>query len=285
MMTFPQPRVDHVVLDTRDGMDEAVLAFETLGFQLTPRSRHSLGSINHLAVLEPGYLELLGFDPASNVVRADIAQFPIGLNGLVFNTESACELFRDLNARGVPVEEPVAFSRTVNLPGGSAEAKFRVVRFKKGAAPFGRVYFCQHLTPELIWRREWLRHTNAATGIESVSVALRDPAAAAEQFSGIFGPDTVRQAPGGAWKLAAGNTEIELCAIDSLQAQLGGAMPLPLGRTDFVARLIVRTESVARASEVLRAGAVPFTRIESGRVRVPAASGWNLAIEFVEVRP
>lgn len=284
-MTFPEPRVDHVVLDTRDRMDEAVLAYETLGFQLTPRSRHSLGSINHLAVFEPGYFELLGFDPASNVVREDIAQFPIGLNALVFNTESACELFHDLKARGIPVEEPIAFARTVDLPDGSAEARFRVVRFKKGAAPFGRVYFCEHLTPDLIWRREWLRHPNGAAGVECVSVALRDPAVAAEQFSRIFGPDTVRKAHGGAWRPKAGNTEIEMFAIDILQVQLDGAMPLPLGRIDFVARLIVRTESLARASQVLRDGAVPFTRLEPGRIRVPAASGWNLAIEFVEVRP
>jgi len=285
MMTFPQPRVDHVVLDTRDGMDEAVRAYETLGFQLTPRSRHSLGSINHLAVFEPAYLELLGFDQASNVVRADIAQFPIGLNGLVFNTESACELFHDLKARGVPVDEPVAFSRNVDLRDGSAEAKFRVVRFKKGAAPFGRVYFCQHLTPDLIWRRGWLKHPNGATAIECVSVALRDPAAAAEQFSRIFGPDTVRKASGETWKLSAGNTEIDFCAIDALQAQLGAAMPLALGRTDFIARLIVRAESLARVSQVLRAAAIPFTLLEPGRLRVPAASGWNLALEFVEMRP
>jgi catechol 2,3-dioxygenase-like lactoylglutathione lyase family enzyme len=265
-MTFPLARVDHLVLDTRDEMDEAVRVYRALGFQLTERSRHTLGSMNHLAVLEPAYLELLGYDPAAGPVRADIAQFPAGLNGLVFATESATDLYRELKDRGVPVEDPLDFSRMVNLPEGRFEARFRVVRFEKGAFPFGRVYFCQHFTPELIWRPEWCRHPNGATGIESVSIALRDPEGAAGLFTKMFGPDRVREIPGAGWRLEAGSIGIELLPMETVQRQLGSAMPEALGRSDFIAKVTIRTAALGAA----------------GRRLVPAGSARNVALEFVE---
>ena len=54
------PRIDHVVVDVRDRIDEAERRYRALGFNLTQRGRHSLGSVNHLAMLDPDYVELLG---------------------------------------------------------------------------------------------------------------------------------------------------------------------------------------------------------------------------------
>jgi len=47
---LPTPTFDHAVINARDHMDEAVAYYRRLGFQLTPRGRHTLGSINHLAI-------------------------------------------------------------------------------------------------------------------------------------------------------------------------------------------------------------------------------------------
>jgi hypothetical protein len=131
-MSIAQPRVDHIVLDTRDRMDHAVAIYRSLGFHLTKRSKHTLGSINHLAVFESDYLELLGFN-FGQPPRADIASFPIGLNGLVFSTESADDLFQEIREKDLPVEQPQTFSRPVELSEGVADARFRAVRFKDGA--------------------------------------------------------------------------------------------------------------------------------------------------------
>ena len=49
-MVPPSPILDHIVIDVRDRIDEAALRFGALGFQLTPRGYHSLGSSNHLAI-------------------------------------------------------------------------------------------------------------------------------------------------------------------------------------------------------------------------------------------
>lgn len=283
-MGIAQPRVDHVVLDTRDRLEEAVRVYRSLGFQLTDRGRHTLGSINHLAVFESDYLELLGFDIAAAAVRADIAQYPVGLNGLVFATPSADCLFHDLKARGVPVQEPVAFSRPVILPDGSHDAKFRVVRLQQDAVSFGRLYFCQHLTPDLVWRPEWRKHPNGAVGIARVSIAVRDPGVSADLFIRMFGREIMRQASAGSLTLAAGTVEIELVATDTLQVQLGDAMPLPSGRSDFIAKLGIRTASLRATSKALRDGGIPFTHPDPGRILIPASAALNVAIEFAEWR-
>ena len=52
--------LDHLVVNTRFAIDAAQALFAGLGFTLTPRGYHSLGSVNHLAVFPQGYLELVG---------------------------------------------------------------------------------------------------------------------------------------------------------------------------------------------------------------------------------
>ena len=84
-MPLSPPVLDHVVIDVRDRMDEALATFAGLGFQLTPRGHHTLGSMNHLAMFATDYLELLGFG-AGGGSRPELAPFPVGLNGLVFKT-------------------------------------------------------------------------------------------------------------------------------------------------------------------------------------------------------
>jgi len=63
---LPPPVLDHVVIDVRDRMDEAARTFAALGFHLTPRGYHTLGSMNHLMMFRADYLELLGFGEAGN---------------------------------------------------------------------------------------------------------------------------------------------------------------------------------------------------------------------------
>ena len=276
------PRLDHVVVDTRDGMDEAVRAYRSLGFELTERSQHTLGSINHLAVFETDYIELLGFDPKGETIRPDIQAWPVGLNGLVFVLDRPEELHRELQARGVAVNDLQSFSRPVNLGGGaSQDAKFRVVRLRAGTASFGRVYFCHHLTPELIWRPEWRGHANGARSVARILIAAGDPGTAAGLLSQMFG-EAVRAGPDGAWTLEAGSVTVELVTRAELSQRLGDCAPDAAGRADYMAALTVRTASLAQAAQALEAGGVTAARFEEHRILVPARAAMNVAVEFVE---
>src|SRR5215471_4390848 len=101
-MALPPPVLDHVVIDVRDRMDEAARVFAALGFHLTPRGHHTLGSMNHLAMFATDYLELLGFG-AGGVARPELEPFPIGLNGLVFKTADADVVYTHAKDARLPI--------------------------------------------------------------------------------------------------------------------------------------------------------------------------------------
>ncbi|MFD1332288.1 VOC family protein [Methylopila musalis] len=174
--------LDHVVINVLRRMDEAEALFAALGFTLTPRGRHSLGSVNHLMMADGAYLELVGV-PAEGRQRQDVLDSPFGLNGLVLKTDDADETHARLARTGLAPAEPVAFSRPVTIDGVETEARFRTVRLAPGRFPAGRVYFCQHLTPELVWRPEWLGHPNRFLGLSRVEVTSAAPATDAAAYA------------------------------------------------------------------------------------------------------
>ncbi len=91
---LPVPVIDHVVINVRDEMPQAAAIFARLGFALTPPGRHTLGSINHLAMFGPDYLELWGI-PAGDKDQTGVMDWPTGLNAVVFATEAADRRLRN----------------------------------------------------------------------------------------------------------------------------------------------------------------------------------------------
>jgi len=76
--------IDHVVITVGDQLEATADRYQRLGFNLTERGHHTLGSSNYLAIFETDYLELLGFLPGRETSRADLWRDPPGLTGLVF---------------------------------------------------------------------------------------------------------------------------------------------------------------------------------------------------------
>src|SRR3954454_6970021 len=116
MSLFP-PVLDHVVTDVRDRMDEAARVFDALGFTLTPRGHHTLGSMNHLMMFETDYLELLGFGSGGGMARPGLAPSPAGLNGLVFKPDDPAAVYAHAATVGLPIQPVQSFSRPVDLGG------------------------------------------------------------------------------------------------------------------------------------------------------------------------
>ena len=102
-MTFA---LDHVVINALFEMDRAAALMSQLGFTLTPRGYHSLGSINHLIVFEGHYLELVGLPLGTDVLRRDVLESPRGLNGLVFQASDIDPCIRQLRDSGLTMLEP-----------------------------------------------------------------------------------------------------------------------------------------------------------------------------------
>ena len=177
--------LDHVVFNARDRMDQVVALFERLGFTVAPRGHHTLGSINHVIVFERDYLELLGYPPGRPPERRpELVSQPLGLIATVLATSDADATHTDLIRRGLRPRPVQSFSRPVDLgEAGVHDASFRVTRLEPDAVPGTWFYYCQHLTPQLVWRPVWRQHANQAQGMASLDIAVPDLAAAVPRYA------------------------------------------------------------------------------------------------------
>jgi len=275
----PVPTLDHVVINVRDRIDDGADTFRRLGFTLTPRGYHTLGSMNHLAMFGTDYLELIAARPG-DTGRPEILGTPAGLNGLVFGTDDSESAFAAMQAAGVPILPPQQFSRPVELADGPHDATFRTVRLPLDAVPDGRLYFCHHLTRDLVWRDEWRHHANGAVGIARAMIASADPAVWSRLFALMFGDGAVARIAGG-YSLSVGLSRFDVITPDVLSAWFGDAAPTGAGRTDFMAGLSFRTRSLDQAEAALRAGGIAMADRTAQRIVVAADAAFGAVLEFV----
>ena len=275
-MTALLPRIDHVVINVRDRLDEAAGQYRRLGFHLTPRGHHSLGSSNNLAIFGSDYLELLGHEPGRGEQRAALWQTPVGLSGLVFKPPASADFAAELQGRGVPAEPPLEFFRPVALADGAREARFQVVNIP-GAVANGRVFFCRHFTPDLVWRDEWRTHPNGVRGIAAFVIATDDPERSAATFKRIFG-ETAFAAIQGGLALAAGEATVRLLHHAEVARRYGAAVPGDEDGGERMVALDLRVASLATTRAVLDGKASVIE--ESDRIIVPADAAFGVALSF-----
>jgi hypothetical protein len=167
----PSFAIDHAVVAVRD-LDGAAADFRELGFTLTPRGHHSIGSQNHCIILGSTYIELLapiGTHAWLEHYRAFLRGGD-GLAAIALRTDDADVAYEALREQGVAATRPMDLSRPVD----SGVARFRLVRIE--GVP--NVFVCEHQTPELLWRAEWQRHANGANELLGVALAAKRPFAA-----------------------------------------------------------------------------------------------------------
>ena len=167
----PSFAIDHAVVAVRD-LDRAAATFRELGFTLTPRGHHSIGSQNDCIMLGETYIELLaplGAHPWLEHYR-DFLRKGEGLAAIALRTHDADAACDALRSQGVPAKLPMDLSRPVE--GGVA--RFRLVQIEGVAS----VFVCEHQTPELVWRPEWQRHANGASELIGAALAANRPFAA-----------------------------------------------------------------------------------------------------------
>ncbi|WP_414163983.1 VOC family protein [Superficieibacter sp. BNK-5] len=167
--------LDHLVINNHFNLTPTRELFAALGFTLTPESHHSLGSMNQLVMFNDHYLELIGLPRHSATVRQELLDSPRGIDGLVFRSNEAESTARQLAEQGFSVQPVQHFSREVEANGERGEARFSTVRLAPGSFAAGRVYFCQHHTPQWLWRDPWLQHANGVEGIESLTLVAQNP--------------------------------------------------------------------------------------------------------------
>lgn len=272
------PVLDHVVINVMGKLDEAATQYSRLGFQLTERGHHTLGSSNNLAIFGTNYLELLGYLSGRETMRADLWTHPPGLSGLVFKSIDADLVYATLKDRGVPVLEPMSFARPVAFPGDTQDARFKVIRVSSEAVQNGRTFFCHHDTPQLVWRPEWQTHANGATEIIEFAIASQDPARTASLYERMFGAPLLVPTPGG-FSFSAGAATVFVLKPDAVAERYAGAALTSTDGTDRMVALVFRVPSLDTPRAVFDAAGIPFKAYARGII-VSHADAANVALGF-----
>ena len=215
--------IDHAVILVRD-LDRARDTYARMGFTLTPRGYHSLGSQNHCIMFGRDYLELMALPAAPPAAFQYFADFLIraeGVGALALATEDAAAAYAEVIRAGIAAEAPLALSRPVENLG---EARFTLVQLPPAETPGFRTFLCQHHTREIVWRPEYQRHANGVGGINSVSIATPDPARYARLLDGF--PVTYAHASTPAIAAIRLRADDKQAAADSLRR--GGFSPIAL---------------------------------------------------------
>jgi catechol 2,3-dioxygenase-like lactoylglutathione lyase family enzyme len=272
--------IDHVVVVVHD-LDAARDTFARMGFTVTPRGVHSVGSQNHCVMLGRDYIELLT-SPEENPhpsrqYYTDFARAGEGLAAIAFGSRNAKGAYTELLWAGFGPADPLELSRPVALPGGAREAKFRITLLPPNATPGGRVFVCEHLTRELVWRAEHQRHANRATELAAVAILCDDVAQSAKPYERLF--DVKAKAIAEGVLVETGGAPLAFVTAAALAKRLPqvwvSGRPVPL-----MAVLFVRVADRGAAAAALAARGLTPARMPDGSFAFGADVAHGVAVVF-----
>jgi hypothetical protein len=213
--------------------------------------------------------------------RPELQRYPVGLNGLVFRALDADTVAAELTKAGLAAQPPTSLAREVRLPNGAhMQARFRTVRFDDDTFGSTRAYFCEHFTPELVWRPEWQYHDNAVLDIVRVVIQASQPHRLGTVLATMFGEDRLRL-DGETCVLDAGQVKIEIMQRTNVAREFPDAAPDLGARDEAMAALGFRTAHLAKTAAALAKGEIPSRQTGSTRIIVPAAAALGVTLEFV----
>ena len=270
--------IDHVVITARD-LDSTQDTFRRMGFTLTPRGHHTLGSQNHCVMFGQDYLELLMVPQRlpGREYYYDFARIGDGLAAVALKTDNARGAYGELTAAALAPSEPVDFSRPVQLQEGTKNASFRITQLGREQTPGGQVFLCQHFTRDVVWRAEYQTHANMATGLAALAILSNDVAATAAAYERLF--DAKARIINEGLLIDTGDTPIAVVGEGALAKRLPGVW-ISARHQPYMAALFIRVADRDTAERTIRAGGLHPTRMPDGSVAVGAAEAHGVAIIF-----
>ena len=263
--------VDHVIVLVRD-LDRAQEAWQRMGFTLTPRGFHSLGSQNHCVMFGRDYIELMALPRPHPSLRyfSDFLAVGEGLGGLVLATDDAAGAHAEFARAGIVADPPLALSRPVD---GLGDARFSLLQLPESLVPGFRLLACQHHTRELVWRPEYQSHALGALEIAGLAVYADSTPAYADPLGA-----SVRDTPEGDI-LATGSTPILISTPEKLRPRMGKTR-MPARPAPAVAALFIRVGDREQAEDALRRGGFAPAKLRDGSLAVGADQANGVALIF-----
>jgi hypothetical protein len=269
-------------------MDAAADALERLGFTLTPFSEQShradpegplvlAGTANRCVMLQRGYLEFLAptaDTPIAGQLRAAIRRY-VGAHLIAFGTSTPEDDHARLGKAGFAPLPPVDLQREIATESGRETARFTVVRVAPGTMAEGRIQFCRHHTPGLLWQQRWTYHPNRAAALAGVILRVADAQEAAKRYARYTG--LTAQVSGGVWRMDTARGYLIFADRDALHRRLGVVPPV----LPWIAGCLVKSDDLAATGDYLSKAGAPAQALGSQRllVELPPAVGGILLFE------
>lgn len=282
-MTSQITGIDHCVIVV-ENLDTAFSQIEQLGFTVPPRGVHSenMGTHNHCVMLNHGYFEILGIrKPTQHNERwRNVLARSEGLGAIALEITDANACYEQFMENGVDATEPVNFSRPVDLPEGSFEARFSVTVIPNEDTPRIAMFGCEHHTRDLVWHPSYLSHKNSAIGVAGVVVVIDDPEGAVASYSRIFGKQRVNQTASG-FVIDLPGAPIEFLAPNSYRVQYPSFSTVEESPQVTPSVLRIRSSNLDITRKCLDDNHVTY-HLSEHSVRVPPTGGCGAVVEFVE---
>jgi hypothetical protein len=260
--------LDHLAHFVPD-LAAAAAVWEKLGFAVTPVSHHNVsgkpaGTSNRCVMFDEGYIEILSptlDTPHAERVRTLMKRYD-GVHLACLGTPDAPADHARLAAHGFEPEPLVSLERTIET---GAQLRFKVVYLPPGKMAEGRVQYCEHLTPEHVWREEFVNPFR----LRAVYVVADDPEEAAVRW-GRFGGLLPRPEDGFV-RLDTARGRVVLGTQQALAKLLGEAPRAP----GFAGYALSCSDPQAFAARCSKAG----LKVKGQTVRLPAALGGTWLLE------
>lgn len=273
--------LDHTVLAASD-LEAARETYRRLGFTLTPRGRHiGWATGNYCIMFRQNYLELLGIaEPGAFTAGLEemLKQKGEGVHKLVLGTDDAVAAHAALAASGFNPSEPQSLKRELELPEGIVLPAFSLVHLPPEATPETSMFLCQHLTPELLRRPEWLVHPNGAEHMTGVVVVVENPSALEFAYERLFGAGSAVRTDRMV-AVRAGSDVILFVTPDDL-GTLFPDIDHPVRPAPYVAGMRFRVHNPDAAAAWFTAAGVSHARSLDGTVLVPPEAAHGCFLEF-----
>lgn len=279
--------IDHPVIAVRD-MLLARQQYERLGFVVPPRGSHQEWGTGNWCLMFPGdYLELRGVvDASKETHHLDwFLRERQGLMGIALGTDDADATHRQLVESGLHPTPVRQLTRNVELPDAPLQPRFALCFLPAAETPgLESVVVCQHLTPSLLRRPEWLRHPNGAKGVISLTGVVADLSAAEAAHQILFGmqavdrhEDTVR--------IQVSQAQLIVLMTPERYGSLYRGDPLsPTVRLPCLAAVTIEVDDSATTAEWFLEHKVSFSKSSSGKLRMAAEHACGVVLEFADTR-
>ncbi len=278
--------IDHPFVAVSN-MEAAKKTYEKLGFTVPPRGSHiEWGTGNWCIMFANDYLELRGIiDPEKFTVNLDetLRKYGEGLAGVAFGTHSAQGNYDEMVKHGITPKPIRALSRNFELEDGWVTPQFSLCfPEEKDITGLLHVVCCEHLTPELMRKPEYLNHPNQSIGVLSLTGRIDDADAVEKAQIKLLGTKAVTRIGNNLRLTVPSGQFIDLLEKSHYDALYGGDSKTVAGTDTYLGVIRLQVSNLNKTQGLLTHNQVPFTQITESLIRVGAQAACGVVLEFSE---